>query len=863
MADRPILSTLRDEHPRLLVTSSDFARLRELVRTDLQAQIWYASLKSRANRLLYQPVSQYEKHDGRNITPVSVQVLDRVRLLASVYHIENDERFAERAWQELEAVAQFPDWNPVHFLDTAEMTHGFAIGYDWLYHVWTEEQKELLREAMIRLGLEPGLNAYRGLPGYGGWVRGTNNWNLVCNGGLAMGALAIADEEPELAEQILRYGLQSVPAAIGKFGPDGGWEEGVSYWNYSIRYLVPYLAGLESALGTCFGLDRIPGLEYAGLFPIYLTSPAKVSFNFADGGPGVVDQPGLYWLSRRFNDPAYAWWQDEVSGGRPSVLALIWYGKELREGFDLRDLPLDRHFRGVEVATMRSAWDDEEGLFVGWKAGDLRASHGHLDLGTFVFDALGVRWALDLGSDNYNMPGYFGSRGWTYYRKRAEGHNTLVLNPSTDPDQDPTAVARIIFQGGGEGEAISIADLTPGYRRHANSVKRGIALFDDRSKLLVQDEIEADRPAEVWWFMHTTADIQLGDNASEAIISQDGQRLAVRILSPPGATFTVMPAMPLPTSPNPEMQDDNLGIQKLAIRLNDVTVTRITVQMTPLVGDAVASLAPAVKPLDVWKQTAEAGERVWSPLERIAVDWGSLRELDGAVRGVLPLDIKLGLPDSVTLESLSITVDDEPLFSATTPPEDLVLDTRTLPDGTHFIRLQAVINGTSVTDALTFDVENHWTLIDRMEPPVDGGWFGMLIRSRTSAESDGWTYIIAPMDAPLGGVDRRIRKQDTEEYMIWETPRLRSVRVAVEAFKADVNSALRMSVSSDLEVWHELPYTAVLEPGRSEDEFQGLILTAEVPDTEEVNWCKLQILPGYFAPDALRIAWAEFIGWHE
>ena len=393
-----------------------------------------------------------------------------------------------------------------------------------------------------------------------------------------------------------------------------------------------------------------------------------------------------------------------------------------------------------------------------------------MDLGTFVFDALGVRWALDLGSDNYNMPGYFGSRGWTYYRKRAEGHNTLVLNPSTDPDQDPTAVARIIFQGGGEGEAISIADLTPGYRRHANSVKRGIALFDDRSQLLVQDEIEADRPAEVWWFMHTTADIQLGDNASEAIISQDGQRLAVRILSPPGATFTVMPAMPLPTlaqSRDARRQFGHSEVGHSAQRRNRHSHHRTN---DPLVGDAVASLAPAVKPLDVWKQTAEAGERVWSPLERIAVDWGSLRELDGAVRGVLPLDIKLGLPDSVTLESLSITVDDEPLFSATTPPEDLVLDTRTLPDGTHFIRLQAVINGTSVTDALTFDVENHWTLIDRMEPPVDGGWFGMLIRSRTSAESDGWTYIIAPMDAPLGGVDRRIRKQDTEEYMIWETP---------------------------------------------------------------------------------------------
>ena len=35
--------------------------------------------------------------------------------------------------KELRAAAAFPDWNPSHFLDTAEMTHAFAIGYDWLY----------------------------------------------------------------------------------------------------------------------------------------------------------------------------------------------------------------------------------------------------------------------------------------------------------------------------------------------------------------------------------------------------------------------------------------------------------------------------------------------------------------------------------------------------------------------------------------------------------------------------------------------------------------------------------------------------------------------------------------------------------
>ena len=97
----------------------------------------YAEVKKSADKILAAPVSKYEKPDGRRLLSVSRRVLDRVRTLALVHRLEGDPRYADRAWKELEAAAAFPDWNPAHFLDTAEMTHAFALGYDWLYDRWT------------------------------------------------------------------------------------------------------------------------------------------------------------------------------------------------------------------------------------------------------------------------------------------------------------------------------------------------------------------------------------------------------------------------------------------------------------------------------------------------------------------------------------------------------------------------------------------------------------------------------------------------------------------------------------------------------------------------------------------------------
>jgi hypothetical protein len=410
-----------------------------------------------------------------------------------------------------------------------------------------------------------------------------------------MGALALAEVEPELAGEFLAAALPSIQLPMRRFAPDGAWDEGPGYWDYATRYNVVLLAALETALGTDFGLSQIPGFSEAGLFPIYVTGPLQRTFNYADGGEGTVRSPQMFWLARRFQRPAYAAYQRTVASGHP--LDLLWAGPPSEAP---AELPLDRYFRQVEVATFRSAWGDREALFVGFKAGDNAANHSNLDLGSFVLDALGVRWAVDLGADDYNLPGYFGGERWTYYRLRAEGHNTCVVNPGQGPDQDPHAVARITRFDSRADRARAVADLTAAYAGHVRQATRGIAVLA-RREVLVQDEIAADRPADVWWFLHTPAQIEIAADGRSATLSREGRRLEVRLLSPPDARLTARDATPLPTSPQPGKQARNEGIRKLTVHGARTPSLRLAVLLTPWHdGQRPGNRVPELTDLSAW-----------------------------------------------------------------------------------------------------------------------------------------------------------------------------------------------------------------------------------------------------------------------
>ena len=83
----------------------------------------------------------------------------------------------------------------------------------------------------------------------------------------------MADEEPEKSRTLLRDALDSIPHSLASYAPDGGWAEGPGYWHYGTSYTVVFLAALESALNTDFGLSTAKGFDHTGRFRIYLQQP--------------------------------------------------------------------------------------------------------------------------------------------------------------------------------------------------------------------------------------------------------------------------------------------------------------------------------------------------------------------------------------------------------------------------------------------------------------------------------------------------------------------------------------------------------------------------------------------------------------
>ncbi|MCZ8510972.1 stalk domain-containing protein [Paenibacillus filicis] len=546
-------------HPRLFKTKDELEKILALKDTD---KFYAESLKGvmgGANAKLTADIPL----DG------NPQFYRNITQMTAAYVFTKDERYANRLWDILEKKANQIAWGK-ESLELSYTAKAFAVAYDWMYDYWSDEQKQILSTAIREKCLKLYLDAYNGRPSsLANGVTGENNINTTGNSAAMMGALAIYETDPAFAADVIAHALRKVEKSIVQVQPEGAWGEGPYYWYYTVNSAIQFMSVLDSALGTNYGFSDMPGMSQTGYFIIYSNGP-KGKFNFHDGteDKSFTTYAELLWLAHKNKDAALGGMRKRVimQTGGGTFEDLIWYDPEYA---DVNvNLPPDRVFARTESGGFNSAWNDPNSMYLGFKGGHNTETHGDLNIGTFVLDAGGERWVSQLGLDDYNLPGYWsygpGGKRYKYYRKRAEGNNTLIVNPGPGEDMNPNAFAKIERFESSKGTAFSIIDTTQAYKGVSGS-KRGFMMTCDRSRAIIQDEVHLNNNGEMWWFAHTKAKITISNDGRSAILKMNGKRMAVYLSGGKGLTFMQMPAAPLPTSPNPEMQNKNEGFVKLAI----------------------------------------------------------------------------------------------------------------------------------------------------------------------------------------------------------------------------------------------------------------------------------------------------------
>ena len=575
-------------HPRLLATQADFDRIRadnsEIMTSwkNSGRVIGYADYycnKGEDTILSY-------KLEGLRLLNVSSEAVRRIMALSFAYQMTFEEKYLRRAIKELDAVCSFDDWNAMaHFLDAGEMCFAVAIGYDWLYDYLTEEQKLRYETKIKEYALLPAYNVYykRCQSGESYWWRSSEtNWNGVCNGGIACGAMAIWETDPEFCSDIVSKATRSLECALYAMGPDGAWKEGIGYMNYYLSYLTRFLATSKIALGTHFGFFDYKGMDKILYYHAGISSKVGTN-NFHDSSDvGYVLDSAHYFSNVYKNDDFSYLRLDSIENGEYivggsnsiSVTDVLWCkNPEIQKEISLSK---DLHYRDIEVVSMRENYEDENAMFMSFHGGSYEGAHDHYDAGTFVYDVLGERWVMDLGSGNYDIGTHE-----TNYHTRTEGHNTVVIAPSEEPGQDTDGYANVEKLVSGDTEAVSILDLSTYYPDTVNSYRRAYYVSDNRRSLSVYDEIDLKDKNELWWFMHTKANIvPFGKN--HFLLTKNGKCVNVCFeISDENAEVGYMAAKPLPTSPQVVGQTNGEGVSKLYVKTKTSGKLQIVVKISP------------------------------------------------------------------------------------------------------------------------------------------------------------------------------------------------------------------------------------------------------------------------------------------
>lgn len=541
-------------HPRLFASDKEFDSMMQRVKsaapeTEAITTV-HNSIIAAADQFISAPLPL-----GFGFDEANYRLADHENALAMLapavyaWRATHEEKYASLVRYVVDIVCkEFTTWNAKkHYLDTARLMFAMALAYDWMYDYWDVSTREMIRQNI----LEKSLTTYKGL----WWNRVKTNWNQVCYSGIVNAAVAVCDAECEdiCSEAIAQAVDANLAAQIASYSPDGNYPEGYTYFIFGTNYECLMLATLDHTFGTAFGLDNVQGFDRAPEMMLNAVGPSGLVWNFFDNSTREYNVMSMWYFARRFSRPDFVvkelqrirggFYQADHLGELAPLYACIMEDYNDNDVNPPAQSPL---YHGSGITPIAIVHTDrnqpESDRFLAVKAGSASANHGHMDVGSFVYDAHGVRWACDPGDQDYapveaalkaaKFKGGFwdmkqNSPRWKVWRMTNYGHNVLTVNDALHVMAGCAVVDSLYESSTGYGMSMDMSSVFEGQLAYAHR----IVVVDAMGHLVVTDEIEApaDKSAKVDWRMNTHAAVKT--SRCSQTLSQNGKKAVLKVRS--------------------------------------------------------------------------------------------------------------------------------------------------------------------------------------------------------------------------------------------------------------------------------------------------------------------------------------------
>lgn len=517
---------IKSAHPCLMVDKGDFTTIKKSVasgRNLALVKMHNAYMDVAASSVKNADAFEFELNKSGKLLLVSRKALLELGANAYAYRYSGDKVYLNRASDILKDVCSFDTWNPGHYLDVAEMAIGVSLAYDWLYNKLSPSIRRMCEKAITEFLFETAVN-----PNYRERFKAKNNWGQVLNAALICSSIVFYDLDPQRSQELIRRAVNDNLLSLESgYAPDGIYPEGAMYWGYGTTFQIMTNEALTHVYGSDFGLSECKGFGQSAEFMIFTCGNVGKAYNYSDSGEKRTSVPSLWYFAHRFDNP------DIVYTEYRNVSKDTNFKFNSRTGFihiyhaslcDVADLkqPSKKvfHGRGTNPLIMaRTGWEHSD-IYLGAKGGTTRNGHSHMDAGSFVYEADGLRWIREPNAPGYSrtetllktLGGSLWKLGQTSLRWKMFGynnaqHSTLTINGRDHLCAGMATLEEVYDDNDRKGGRFDLSSI---YENQAESVSRSICIIDDEY-LEVRDIITAcdSLEAEVRWNIPTDAQVEV------------------------------------------------------------------------------------------------------------------------------------------------------------------------------------------------------------------------------------------------------------------------------------------------------------------------------------------------------------------